>query len=90
MWGEVLKTHELFKQFLNEIANEVSSGTFTAWFNDLELISMDDKEIVIKVPLPVHKQILKTPDYQDLIDSTFFSLTGVNYESQTFSKTYVR
>lgn len=78
MWGEVLKTQEIFKQFLNEIADSVSPSTYSVWFNDLELVSMDEKEIVIKVPLPVHKKILKTT-YIDLFDETIFSLTGINY-----------
>lgn len=78
MWGEVLKTQEIFKEFLAEIAKDVSPSTYSVWFNDLELISMDNKEIVIKVPLPVHKKILKTT-YIDLLDETIFSLTGINY-----------
>ncbi len=80
-----MKTHELFKQFLQEIENEVSPATYTAWFHDLELISMDDKEITIKVPLPVHKQILKTT-YLDLIDNTMFSLTGINYDFKFYTE----
>ena len=32
----------------------------------------------MKVPLEVHKQML-SETYQELIDSTFFSLTGINY-----------
>ena len=71
MWGEVLKTHEIFKEFLSKIANEVSPIVYSTWFNDLKLISMDDKEIVIQVPLAVHKQILKT-NYFDLIDEIMF------------------
>jgi len=78
LWGEVLKTQELFKQFLNEIAESVSSSTYSVWFNDLELVSIDDKEMVIKVPLSLHKQILRTT-YIDLIDETICSLTGNNY-----------
>ena len=77
MWGEVLKTQELFKQFLAEIADSVSSSTYSVWFNDLELVSMDNQEMVIKVPLPVHKQIIRT-SYMDLLDETIFSLTGIN------------
>lgn len=78
MWGEVLKTQEIFKQFLSEIAETVSPSTYSVWFNDLELVNMDDKELVIKVPLPVHKKILRTT-YIELFDETFFSLTGINY-----------
>ena len=79
MWGEVLKTHEIFKEFLAKISNEVSPIVYSTWFNDLKLISMDDKEIVIQVPLAVHKQILKT-NYFDLIDEIMQSLTNNNYE----------
>ena len=79
MWGEVLKTHELFKEFLTKISNEVSPIVYSTWFNDLKLISMDEKEIVIQVPLAVHKKILKT-NYFDLIDEVIYSLTNKNYE----------
>lgn len=79
MWGEVLKTQEIFKEFLSEIAKEVSPSTYSVWFNDLELIKMDNKEIFIKVPLPVHKKILNST-YKDLIEESMFSITGINYE----------
>ena len=80
-----MKTKEIFKSFLNEIADSVSSSTYSVWFNDLELVSMDDHTMVIKVPLPVHKQILKNT-YLELIDETIFSLTGINYEFQFLTK----
>ncbi len=78
MWGEVLKTYELFKKFLDEVKENVSPSTYSVWFNDLELVSMDDKEIVIKVPLQLHKNILRTT-HIDLFNEIFFSLTGINY-----------
>ena len=74
-----MKTQEIFKNFLTELADAVSPSTYSVWFNDLELISMDDKKIIIKVPLPVHKQILKTT-YIELFDEIMFSLTAINYE----------
>jgi len=78
LWGEVLKTQDIFQNFLKEISESVSSSTYSVWFNDLELINMDNKEITIKVPLEVHKTMLKTT-YIDLFDEIFFSLTGINY-----------
>ena len=74
-----MKTQEIFKNFLNELSDAVSPSTYSVWFNDLSLVSMDDKKIVIKVPLPVHKQILKTT-YIELFDEIIFSLTAINYE----------
>jgi len=78
LWGEVLKTQEIFNQFLSEIAETVSPSTYSVWFNDLELISMDDSEIVIKVPLSLHKQYLRTT-YIDLFEEIFNTLTKNNY-----------
>lgn len=74
-----LETQELFKEFLTRISNEVSTIVYSTWFNDLKLISMDDKEIVIQVPIPIAKTILKTT-YFDLIDEVMYSLTNKNYE----------
>ena len=74
-----MKTQEIFKNFLNELADTVSPSTYSVWFNDLDLVKMDDKKVVIKVPLPVHKQILKTT-YIELFDEIMFSLTAINYE----------
>jgi len=73
-----LKIEELFKQFLSEIAESVSPSTYSVWFNDLELVSLNENDIVIKVPIPVHKTILRTT-YIDLFDDIFYSLTGKNY-----------
>ena len=85
MWGEVLKTQDVFKDFLSELSKDVSPSTYSVWFNGLELISMDNKDITIKVPLPVHKIILGTT-YKDLLDETIFSLTGVNYNFNFVTK----
>lgn len=79
MWGEVLKTHEIFEEFLKQIANKTSPVTYSSWFKDLKLVSMDDTEVVIQVPIPIHKTILKT-HYIDVIDETFYELTKKNFE----------
>ena len=57
-WG-ILKTQEIFNKFLEEIQEQLSPTTYATWFKGLELVSMDDKTITIKVPLAVHKKILK-------------------------------
>lgn len=78
MWGEVLNTQELFSKFLDEVKEVVSPSIYSVWFNNLELVKANDKELVIKVPLQLHKNILKT-NYLDIFEETFFSLTGINY-----------
>lgn len=73
-----METQDIFKNFLLDIQKVVSPSTYSVWFNDLELINVNDKEVQIKVPLQLHKQILKQT-YIDLFEETFFSLTGKNY-----------
>ena len=73
-----MKTQDVFKDLLKELEQDVSPTSFATWFKGLELISMDDKDIVIKVPLAIHKQILKL-QYLDLLNDTLYSLTGINY-----------
>lgn len=85
MWGEVLKTQEIFQEFLKEIADAVSLSTYSVWFNDLELISMDDSKIVIKVPLQAHKQVLGVT-YIDLIEDAINSVTNKNYTFEFFTQ----
>lgn len=73
-----MKTEELFNNFLSEISNQVSQNAFAIWFSKLELLSIVNNVITIKVPMEIHKQML-SETYGSLIDSTFFSLTGLNY-----------
>lgn len=77
-WGEVLKTDELFSQFLADIQNQVSQNAFTIWFSKLELLSIVNNVVTIKVPMEIHKQML-SETYNDIIDAAFFALTGINY-----------
>ncbi len=73
-----MKTDELFSQFLNDIQSQVSQNAFTIWFSKLELLSIVNNVVTIKVPMEIHKQML-SETYNDIIDAAFFSLTGINY-----------
>ena len=73
-----MKADELFKKFLEDIQSQVSENAYTIWFSKLELLSIINNVITIKVPMIVHKQMLGDT-YKDIIDSTFFALTGINY-----------
>jgi chromosomal replication initiator protein len=73
-----METQDIFKQFLLDAKKEISPSSYAVWFNDLELISMDDKDVKIKVPLKLHKDMLRK-NYLDFFEETFFSLTGKNY-----------
>ncbi len=73
-----MKTDELFSKFLNEIQNQVSQNAYTIWFSKLELLSIVNNVLTIKVPMEIHKQML-TETYANVIDTIFFSMTGINY-----------
>lgn len=77
-WGEVLKTDELFSKFLNDIQTQVSQNAYTIWFSKLELLSIVNNVVTIKVPMEIHKQML-SDTYADIIDASFFAMTGINY-----------
>lgn len=79
MWGEVLKTEDLFAKFLVEIASQVNQNVYTIWFSKIDLVSITDNLVTIKVPMRIHKEMLGET-YQQLIKDTFFSLTGKEYE----------
>ena len=74
-----MKADELFKLVLSEISNELTPQSYNMWFGNLEILSIDDVVIKIKVPMPVHKTMLGSP-YKDLITQTFYSITGKTYE----------
>ncbi len=73
-----MKTEELFSKFLYEVQNQVSQNAYTIWFSKLEILSIVNNVITIKVPMEIHKQML-TETYANVIDSIFFSMTGINY-----------
>ena len=70
-----MKTQDIFGQFLAIIQDKVSPILYSTWFQGLKLIKMDDKEVVIQVPLPIHKTILTTT-HLEMIEETFYSLTN--------------
>ena len=74
----VLKSEELFNKFLTEVSNQVTQSVFSVWFSKLELLSLINNVMTIKVPLEVHKVTLKNT-YGELIDQIFTSLTGETY-----------
>ena len=90
---KVLKNKELFNKFLIEISNQVTQNAYAIWFSKLELLSIIENVITIKVQLEVQKQVLQDT-YNELITNTFFNLTGINYkfkyitedEVETFTK----
>ena len=73
-----MKTDDIFARFLNDIQTQVSQNAYTIWFSKLELLSIVNNVVTIKVPMEIHKQML-TETYADIIDASFFAMTGINY-----------
>lgn len=73
-----MKADELFTQFLKDIQTQVSDNTYTIWFSKLELLSIVNNVVTIIVPMEIHKEMLSNT-YKELIDASFFALTGNNY-----------
>ena len=74
-----MKTDEIFNSFLNDISNTVSQNTYNIWFNKLEMISIDEDTITIKVPMEIHRKLL-TDTYYSLVQKTFFGILGKDYK----------
>lgn len=53
--------------------------SFNLWFKDTKLYSIDDKKIVLQVPMALHKRCLLT-NYYDLINDSFETVTGMERE----------
>ena len=48
----------LWQSVLNDISNEVNPASFTAWFQKLKLLKIDNNKVYIEVPMPMHKTVL--------------------------------
>ena len=73
-----MKTDNLFLRFLNNIQTQVSQNAYTIWFSKLELLSIVNNVVTIKVPMEIHKQMLSVT-YGEIIDDAFFAMTGMHY-----------
>ena len=71
---------ELWNNFLEKIKTSVSSLTFNTWFQDTELLKMEDGNIYISVPSEIHKKHL-VQKYSDLIKEVLNNVTGTNFET---------
>ena len=80
-----MNTDELWKKFLEEIADQVTIQSYNIWFKDLQLINIKDNIINIQVPMDLHKSNLNQK-YYNIIENIFYNLTGKNYEINFYVK----
>ncbi len=74
----------LWNSVLDNINKELTPMSFNTWFKETTLINILDNKATIKVPMQIHKKLLGE-NFYELIDNTFFSLTGQNYDIEFIS-----
>jgi chromosomal replication initiator protein len=73
-----MKADEIFNNFLNDVSENVGKSTYDLWFKPLELLSIENDTITIKVPMEMHRKLL-TSIYETLVHNTLFGVTGKDY-----------
>ena len=73
-----MNAEEIWKNFLNELSEQVTTTSYNIWFKDLSLIDIKNDTIKIQVPMKMHKSYL-TDRYYSFIENIFYNLTGKNY-----------
>ncbi len=80
-----MNTEKLWKDFLKEIADQVTVQTLNIWFKDFELLSINNNVMKILVKMDVQKTNLYNK-YYTFMEDILFNLTNQNYEIQIFTK----
>ncbi|MBR1417144.1 MAG: chromosomal replication initiator protein DnaA [Bacilli bacterium] len=75
---------KIWSEFLSILSSKdspINPMTYNTWIKPLELYKLDQEnnKIIIKVPMPVYKTILKTHWYE-IIEKTFYDITNITYE----------
>lgn len=74
-----MQVSDIWSNLLEKIKNEINSLSFKTWFEETELLSIENGIATIIVPLPIHKSHINN-NYKDIINSIFEELTGHSYE----------
>ncbi len=69
----------LFENALKIIKDDLSSLSFTTWFEELKLIELKEGTAIFQVPMAIHKKQLNN-NYYDIIQKAFNQVTGTNFE----------
>ena len=79
----------LWQSVLDDISNEVNPASFTAWFQKLKLIKIDDNKVYIEVPMPMHKTVL-VKNYFSLLDQAFYKYFNKNFDFEFLLKEEIK
>ena len=74
----ILNTKDIWDKFLVIIKEKINPVSFNTWFKTISVHKITNDKISILVPMFIHKTTLNNI-YYELIEETFLSLTGINY-----------
>lgn len=74
----VLNSEDIWMKVLDLIKKELHSVSYTTWFGETKIHSIDDKTVVLQVPMTIHKKMI-LDNYYDLLVSSFSKVTGFDY-----------
>lgn len=69
----------IWTNFLNQIKSKITSLSYSTWFDNTSLVSLENACATILVPSGVHQKHL-TDTYSDIIKSTLNEITGTNFD----------
>ncbi len=69
----------LFQNALKIIEEELSSLSFSTWFDEVKLIELKDGIATFQVPMAIHKKQLSN-NYYDIIKEALNQVTGTNFD----------
>ena len=78
-WGGLMNNESFWDSFLQSINNKVNSISFSTWFADCKLKSMDASSIVIEASTKFKKDFL-SQKFDQIIEETIYSITGKDYD----------
>ena len=73
-----MDTNLLWKNFLEKMKEQISSLSYTTWFKDTRLYSIEDSTATIIVPYGLHKKHIME-NYKEEMESIFNEITGTNF-----------
>lgn len=65
---------DIWVQVLELIKKELNPVSFSTWFGETSVYSINDEKVVLKVPMPLHKRMLLS-NYYDLLKDSFYQVT---------------
>lgn len=74
-----MQVSDIWSNLLDKIKTEINSLSFKTWFEETQLLSIENGVATIVVPLPIHKSHIYN-NYKDIINNIFEELTGQTYD----------